>query len=143
MSGYPLVSFHFQVQWGGTRIGFSEVSGLEIQTEVIEYREGSSPEFSSIKMPGLKKISNIVLKRGIVKGDNEFFEWWNSIRLNNVERRNIVISLLNENHEPVVNWKVKNAFPVKIQSSDLRASGNDVAIETLEISHEGVNIENE
>jgi phage tail-like protein len=50
---------------------------------------------------------------------------------------------LNENHEPVVNWKVKNAFPVKIQSSDLRASGNDMAIETLEISHEGVNIENE
>jgi phage tail-like protein len=143
MSEYPLVSFHFQVQWGGTRIGFSEVSGLDMQTEVIEYREGSTPVYSSIKMPGLKKYSNITLKRGIVKGDNEFFQWWNSIKLNNVERRNIVVSLLNENHEPVVNWKVLNAFPVKIQCSDLKASGNEVAIETLEIAHEGVTIENE
>jgi len=143
MPAYPLVSFHFQVQWGGTRIGFSEVSGLDMQTEVIEYREGSNPVYSSIKMPGLRKYSNITLKRGIVKGDNEFFQWWNSIKLNNVERRDVVISLLNENHEPVVNWKVVNAFPVKIECSDLKASGNEVAIETLEITHEGVTIEND
>src|SRR4030067_333674 len=114
MYEYPLVSFHFQVQWGGTRMGFSEVSGLDMQTEVIEYREGSNPVYSSIKMPGLKKYSNITLKRGLVKGDNEFFQWWNTIKLNTVERRDVVISLLNENHEPVINWKVVNAFPVKI-----------------------------
>ncbi|OGU76913.1 MAG: phage tail protein [Ignavibacteria bacterium RBG_16_34_14] len=143
MYEYPLVSFHFQVQWGGTRMGFSEVSGLDMQTEVIEYREGSNPVYSSIKMPGLKKYSNITLKRGLVKGDNEFFQWWNTIKLNTVERRDVVISLLNENHEPVINWKVVNAFPVKIQCSDLKASGNEVAIETLEIAHEGVTIENE
>jgi phage tail-like protein len=143
MPEYPLVSFHFQVQWGGTKIGFSEVSGLEVQTEVIEYREGSGPVHSSIKMPGLKKFSNITLKRGIVKGDNEFFQWWNSIKLNTVERRDITISLLNENHEPVVNWKVVNAFPVKIKCSDLKASGNEVAIETLEIANEGIIIEND
>ena len=143
MPEYPLVSFHFQVQWGGTRIGFAEISGLDLQTEVIEYREGSNPNYSSVKIPGLRKYSNITLKRGIVKGDNEFFKWWNSIKLNAVERRDVIISLLNENHEPVVNWKIINAFPVKIQCGDLKASGNEVAIETLELAHEGVTIENE
>ncbi len=143
MSEYPLVSFHFQVQWGGTRIGFTEVSGLSFETEAIEYREGASPVFSTIKMPGLIKYPNITLKRGLVKGDNDFFNWINSIRLNSVERRDIVISLLNENHEPVLSWKIINAFPVKIQCSDLKASGNEVAIETLEIAHEGLTIVND
>jgi phage tail-like protein len=143
MSEYPLVSLHFQVQWGGTRIGFTEVSGLSMETNVIEYREGSSPVYSSIKMPGIQKYSNITLKRGIVKGDNDFFNWWKTINLNKVERRDIVISLLNENHEPIVNWKVRSAFPVKIECSDLKAKGNEVAIETLEIAHEGLTIENE
>ncbi len=143
MANFPLVSFHFQVQWGGERIGFSEVSGLDMQTDVIEYREGASPVYSTIKIPGLQKFPNIILKRGIVKSDNQFFEWWNSIKLNSVERRDIVISLLNENHEPVLNWKVINAFPVKIESSTLKASGNEVAIETLEICHEGITIEND
>ena len=143
MPGYPLVSFHFQVQWGGTRIGFTEVSGLTIETQAIEYREGAHPVYSSIKMPGIPKYSNITLKRGIVKGDNEFFQWWNTIKLNSVERRDIIISLLNENHEPVMNWKVINAFPVKIECSDLKASGNEVAIESMEIAHEGLIIEND
>ena len=143
MAEYPLVSLHFQVQWGGTRMGFTEVSGLTIETTVIEYREGSSPVYSSIKMPGIQKYSNITLKRGIVKGDNEFFNWLNTTKLNTVERRDIIISLLNENHEPVVNWKVRNAFPVKIECSSLKATGNEVAIETLEIAHEGLTLENE
>jgi phage tail-like protein len=67
----------------------------------------------------------------------------NSISLNTIERRDLVISLLNENHEPVVVWKVKNAFPVKVQSTDLKADGNEVAIETVEIAHEGLTIQNE
>lgn len=142
MSEYPLVSLHFQVQWGGTRMGFTEVSGLSVETEVIEYREGSSPEYSSRKMPGIHKYSNITLKRGIVKGDNDFFNWWKTINLNTVERRDVVVSLLNENHEPVVTWKLRNAFPVKIECSDLKAKGNEVAIESMEIAHEGLTIEN-
>jgi phage tail-like protein len=140
MPDYPLVSFHFLVQWGGTRMGFSEVSGLELETEVIEFREGSSKEYSPIKMPGLTKYGNVTLKRGIVKGDTEFFDWWKTIRLNTVERRDVVISLLNENHEPIVSWKLVNAFPVKIKCSDLKATGNEVAIETLEIAVESIAI---
>ena len=88
------------------------------------------------------KYSNITLKKGMFKGDNEYYEWLQTIQLNTVERRDLTISLLNDAHEPVVTWKVQNAFPVKISGTDLKADGNDVAIETLEIAHEGLTIAN-
>jgi phage tail-like protein len=141
MANYPLPKFHFRVEWGGSRIGFTEVTGLDRSLEVIEYRDGASLEYSKIKMPGLEKFSNITLKRGTFADDNEYFEWLNTVQLNTIERRDVIISLLNESHEPVMVWKVKNAFPIKVQSSDLKADGNEVAIETLEIAHEGLTIE--
>jgi phage tail-like protein len=143
MAEYPIPKFHFQVEWGGSRIGFTEVSGLDITTEVIEYRDGASPEYTKIKMPGQRKFSNITLKRGTFAGDNQFYEWFNTVNLNQIERRDLTISLLNENHEPVVVWKVKNAWPTKITPTDLKADGNEVALETLELAHEGLTIQNE
>jgi phage tail-like protein len=143
MSNYPLPKFHFQVEWGGTKIGFTEVSGLDVETEVIEYRHGASPEYSKTKMPGMQKFSNITMKRGTFKSDNEYFNWWNSVKLNTIERRDITIKLLDENHDPVVTWKVKNAWPTKVQSTDLKADGNEVAIESVEIAHEGLTIQND
>ena len=143
MADYPIPKFHFQVEWGGTKIGFTEVSGLDVESEVIEYRDGASPEYVKTKMPGMQKFSNITLKRGTFQGDNEFYNWWNTVALNTIERRDITISLLNENHEPVVVWKVKNAWPTKVQSTDLKADGNETAIESIEVVHEGLTIQNE
>jgi phage tail-like protein len=140
---YPLPKFHFSVDWAGTNIGFTEVSGLDVETEVIEYRHGASPEYSKIKMPGMQKFSNITLKRGSFKSDNEYYKWWNTVKLNTIERRDITIMLLNEEHDPVIIWKVKNAWPTKIQSTDLKADGNEVAIESMELVHEGLSIQNE
>ncbi|REG99111.1 phage tail protein [Flavobacterium aquicola] len=140
---YPLSKFHFRVEWGGTNIGFTEVSGLDVETEVIEYRQGASPEYSKIKMPGMQKYANITLKRGSFKSDNEYYKWWNTVKLNTIERRDITIMLLNEEHDPVITWKVKNAWPTKIQSTDLKADGNEVAIESMELVHEGLSIQNE
>lgn len=138
---YPLPVFHFRVEWGGTNISFSEVSGLNVETQVIEYRDGLSPDYSTVKMPGMQKYGNITLKRGAMQGDNEFFDWWNTHQLNTIERRDIIISLLNEKHEPVITWKVRNAFPVKVDGGSLKATGNEVSIETLEIAHEGITVE--
>lgn len=143
MANYPLPKFHFQVEWGGASIGFTEVSGLDVETEMIEYRDGASPEYVKTKMPGMQKFSNISMKRGTFQGDNDFFDWWNSVALNTIDRRDVTISLLNENHEPVVVWKVKNAWPSKVQSTDLKSDGNEVAIETIELCHEGLVIQNE
>jgi phage tail-like protein len=143
MAEYPMPKFHYQVQWGSEfAIGFSEISGLDVETEVIEYRDGASKEYTKIKMPGMQKYSNITLKRGTFKGNNEFFKWWNTVKLNTIERRDITIQLLNEEHEPVVTWQVKNVWPTKVQSTDLKSDGNEVAIETLELVHEGLEIKN-
>lgn len=140
---YPLPKFHFQVEWGGTKIGFQEVSGLDVEVEPLEYRDGASPEYSKSNMPGMIKYSDVTLKRGVFKGDNEFFNWYNTVKLNKIERRDITISLLNEEHSPVVIWKIKNAWPLKIQSTDLKGEGNEVAIETMVLKHEGLAIQNE
>lgn len=141
---YPLPVFHFQVEWGSdSPIGFSEVSGLTLEVQAIEYRDGASPQYSVVKMPGIPKYSNITLKRGVTKANNEFFNWLNTTKLNTVERRDLIISLLNEEHEPVMSWKVVNAFPVKVEGPGLKSTGNEVSIETLELAHEGLTIENE
>ncbi len=139
---YPMPKFHFQVEWGGTKIAFTEVTGLEVTTDKIEYRSGDSRDYGKLQMPGMRTHSNLTLKRGIFAGDNEFFDWWNTVSLNTIERRDITISLLDESHEPVVVWKVKNAWPTKVTSTDLNSTGNEVAVETLELAHEGLEMEN-
>jgi phage tail-like protein len=146
MAEYPLPKFHFDVEWGAdsdNNFSFTEVTGLTKESEVIEYRAGGNPEYFKIKMPGLQKWGNITLKRGTFKGKNGFHAWMKTISLNTVTRRNVTISLLNENHEPVVVWKVKNAWPVKVQSTDMKSDGNEVAIETMEIAHEGFEVQND
>lgn len=142
MAEYPIPKFHFQVVWGGTKIGFTEVTGLEVTTEKIEYRDGASPEYNKIAMPGMQTFGDLTLKRGIFANDNEFYNWWNTVSLNTIERRDVTISLLNEAHEPVVIWKVKNAWPTKVTSTDLNSTGNETAIETLVLAHEGLTMEN-
>ena len=141
MAQNPLAAYHFQVDWGGSRIGFSEISGLDMEIEVIHFREGSSPVDSERKMPGLRKFSNITLKRGLVKGDNEFFEWINSKQMGTIERRDLIISLLDEQHQPSMVWKVKNAFPVKYTGPVLVAGSSNIAMETLELTHEGIQLQ--
>ncbi|ACT91935.1 phage tail protein [Dyadobacter fermentans] len=141
MAEYPLPKFHFEVEWGGTKIGFTEVTGLDKQIEVIEYREGQSQVFSKIKMPGLQKYSNITMKKGTFENKTDFYDWLKEAdKLRNAVRRDIIIKLLNENHKPVFTWKALQAFPTKVQASDLKADGNEVAIETIEIAHEGLSL---
>lgn len=143
MTDYPIPKFHFQADWGGVRIGFTEVSGLDAETEVIEYREGASLEYSKRKIPGMQKFPNVTMKRGVFASDNDYFKWWNTVALNTIERRSVTISLLNEKHEPVMVWKVKNAWPAKIASTDLKADGNEIAIESIELAHDGLVIQND
>jgi phage tail-like protein len=140
-SKYPVSVFHFQVEWGGTRIGFTEVSGLSVELQTIDYREGNMPEYQVTKMPGIPQYANIVLKRGMYRSDNEFFQWLNTVKMNSIERRDITISLLNEEHSPVAVWKVKSAFPSKVEGPTLNSTGNEVAVETIELAHEGLTVE--
>lgn len=141
MAEYPLPKFHFQVEWGGTKLSFTEVTGMDMETEIIEYRHSDSKNFSKIKMPGMQKFSNITLKRGVFQGDYNFYDWVESISNERVgNRRDVVVSMMNEKHEPVAVWKAVNCFPVKISASELKSDANEVAIETLEVAHEGLSL---
>jgi len=138
---YPHSKNHFRVEWGGTNVGFMEVSGLSIELDVVSYREGSSPENSERIMPGLKKYSPIVLKREIINSDDDFYKWINTAQFNTIQRRDVTISLLNESHVPVLVWKLRNAFPSKLEYSTLNAHSSEVVIESLTLVHEGLVVE--
>ena len=139
---WPLPKFYFQVKIADQEVSFQEVSGLDIEAQIIEYRHGNSPEFSTIKMPGIKKSSNVTLKKGVFKGDNSFWDWFNQIKMNTIERKAMVITLLDEEGNPTMTWTLNNAWPTKITGTDLKSDGNEVAVETLEVAHEGVTIDN-
>lgn len=137
---WPLPKFYFSVTWGKDKMSFQEVSGLDIQSEEIKYRSGDSPVFSVIKMPGMMKFGNVTMKKGVYKGDNKFWEWLDKIKMNTIERIPITISLLDEAGAATMVWELKNAWPTKISSTDLKSEGNEVAIESIEIVHEGLTI---
>ena len=144
MADYPLPKFHFTVTADNLEGAFTEVSGLDVETELLEYRSGDMPQFSKIKMAGMQKYSNITMKRGTFKGIDSFYQWWNSA-VKSADKTNyqrlVTITLKNESGEDAVVWKATNAWPLKVQSTDLKADGNEIAIESIEIAHEGLTIE--
>jgi len=141
---WPLPKFFFSVDISevGENLAFQEVSGLDVETDVIEYRAGNSKVFSTIKMPGMVKSANITLKKGVFAKDNRFWDWFSQTKLNTIKRQTVTIKLLDEESNATMVWTLANAFPTKIQSTDLKSDGNEVAIETLELAHEGLTIEN-
>jgi phage tail-like protein len=139
---WPMPKFYFQVKWDSTVMSFEEISGLDVESQPIEYRHGDSPVYASIKMPGLKKYGNITMKKGVFKGDNKFWDWFNQIKMNTIKRVPVTISLLDETGKPTMVWTLTNAWPTKITGTDLKAQGNEVAVETIEVAHEGLTIAN-
>lgn len=141
---YPLTTLHFEVQWDNNKTSsFSEVSGLTMEAEIVEYRGGNDPALTVQKQPGLKKFGPVSLKRGIVPAEsgNGLFAWFNTIVAGNVERRDVSVSLLNEDRQPVMTWKIQSAWPTKIEGPGLKATGTDIALETLEFACENITIE--
>ncbi len=141
-SVWPLPKFYFEVKWDADVMAFQEVSGLDVEAQIIEYRAGNSKVFSTVKMPGLKKYGNITMKKGVFTKDNKFWAWLDQIKLNIIKRIPVTISLLDENGAPTMVWTLTNAWPTKITGTDLKADGNEVAVESIEIAHEGLTIKN-
>ena len=135
---WPTPTFHFIVDIDGSRVTFQEVSGLDSEYDIIEYRSGNNPNFSTIKMPGLKKYADVTLKKGIFKEDTALFDYFASVKMNTVTRKTITISLVDENGDVLFVWTLKNAFPKKVTGTSLNAQTNDVSIEELVLAHEGL-----
>ena len=138
---WPLAKFRFEVKWDDAVMYFQEVSGLDVEAQPIEYRHGDGSQFSVVKMPGIKKFSDVTMKKGVFKSDNKFWDWFNEIKMNTVKRKPITISLLDETGAPAMVWTLANAWPNKISGTDMKATGNEVAVETIVISHEGLSID--
>ncbi|HMF91092.1 MAG TPA: phage tail protein [Candidatus Angelobacter sp.] len=133
----PLAAFNFLVEIDNiAEATFSEVTGLEVEVAAIEYRSGADKLLTVRKLPGLAKYTNIVLKRGVT-ADLRLWQWIKGVLDGNAQRANVNITLLNNQRLPVVKWHVREAWPCKYEGPDLNAKGNDVAIETLELCHEG------
>ncbi|KYG03517.1 hypothetical protein BE21_04585 [Sorangium cellulosum] len=139
----PYSVFNFTVECKDRSFegGFSEVSGLDTEQGVIEYRTGEE-ETVMHKLPGLRKHANLVLKRGIV-GKLGLMKWREEVSSGEVEkaRSDVTVHLCNEKHEKVVTWTIRNAWPVKWVGPSLAASKNETAVETLELAHEGIKME--
>lgn len=139
---WPLPKFYFSVEINGMECSFQEVSGLESETQIIEYRHGNSKQFSTIKMPGIAKYGNVTMKKGIFVKDNNFFQWYSDIKMNTIKRSTVIIKLLDESGNATMTWTLTNAWPTKISVADLKSDGNEVAVESMVFAHEGIVIAN-
>lgn len=137
---WPLPKFYFSVTGLPSPVSFQEVTGLETEVTPIEYRHGDSPSFYPIKMPGLGKVGNVTLRKGIFVNDTALWDWFNQIKMNTIARQTIVVNLLDETAAPKMVWTLNNAFPIKVTGTDLKSEGNEVAVESLELSFETMTI---
>lgn len=139
---WPIPKFYFTVDMGSDsgigEVPFQEVSGMELESEIIEYRAGNDKRFTMAKMPGMVKSGNVTMKKGMFKDDLAFWEWYEKIKMNTIARTTVTINLLDETGAPLMTWTLANAWPTKITVTDLKADGNEVAVETIEIVHEGL-----
>ena len=132
----PYGNYNFLVELDGiSRAAFQECSGFDSTIDVIEHREGGENTVLR-KLPGMTKYSNIVLKWGVTD-DTELYDWHRKVIQGDIERKNGSIVMLNRNGEETVRWNFIRAWPTKWDGPDFNAEGNDVAIETLELAHEG------
>lgn len=136
----PFRSFNFAVELDGiARAGFRECSGLDASQDPIEYREGTEG-LTTRKLPGLNKYSNITLKWGMTD-DTELWDWRKKAMTGKVERKNGSIVLLDDTGAEKMRWNFREAWPTKWTGPSFNATGNEVAIETLEIAHEGLELQ--
>ncbi|MCB9304637.1 MAG: phage tail protein [Lewinellaceae bacterium] len=144
---YPLPAYNYRVDIEGEPMSFSEVSGLSVASEVTTYKEsrigGSDVGPIVMQMPAQATPPTISLKRGIIRGDRltYLYQWLKDAKLNLVEKRNVTISLCDEEGKPVIVWKVINAFPKKLDAPSFTSDSNDAAIETMELAADYLFIE--
>ena len=134
----PYGQFNFLIEIDGVvKGGFSEASGLTTDTNIIEYREGAEQHGTTRKLPGLMKYNNIVLKRGWTK-DKSLWAWRKRVIDGKTQRNSGSIVLLDEARNEALRWNFREGWPSKLEGPALNAKTSEVAVETLEIAHEGL-----
>jgi phage tail-like protein len=137
----PHASFHFTVDAGFTRVGFARVQLPRMERELIRYREGADRVDTVRLLPGLLRLGECVLERGVMAADNEFFRWMVVASAGPAERRDIRVSLLDAQLQPTLTWRLRNCFPVLLEWSVLDAQSSSVLVETLRLAVESMDVE--
>lgn len=132
-------NYHFLVDAGFTRVGFDTVTGLGAEIEPVEYRSGSSPDMGSRFVPGRVRHHPVTLSRGLAT-DMELWQWFRQATTNDHEPRDVTINLLDPRHDPVVSFRLAAAWPSRIVFGDLDSTGNGIAIETMTLVHDGLDV---
>ena len=145
---YPYRVFRYRVEIDGiSRAGFSEVSGMNLSTDVVEYREGDDLRNTPRKLQGLTKFGNVTLRWGPTD-DTDFLDWIYSVAPTNqapptgMQRKNITITLIDDAGGDGPQWQLINCWPTGYTVPDLNGMGGEVAITSLEICHEGLELVN-
>lgn len=137
----PFRTFNFRLEVDGTSVAaFSNVSGLSSEGDAADYRTGVDIPLTNRKLPGLRKYGPIVLKRGMTK-DTTLWDWYKNIANGKADRRNGAVILMDEARNDVLRWHFESAWPNKMNVSEFKAGGNEVAIETIELIVEGITLE--
>ncbi len=137
----PFRTFNFRLEIDDIPVAaFSDVTGLQSEGEVADYRTGMDLPLTARKLPGLRKFGPIGLKRGMVK-DTTLWDWYRNIANGKPDRRNGSVILMDEQRNDVLRWNFESAWPNKISVSELKAAGNEVAIESIELVVESITLE--
>lgn len=141
-NAWPLPKFCFKVSIGKLgELTFEEVSGLEVEWPT-EQQDGNNMQLSESTIPGINRYDILHLKKGTFVSNNKLIDWFDTIKLNIEQRESMIISLLDQEGNPTMVWKVANARPIKVTGVNLKSDGNEVTIEQLDLAHEGMIIEN-
>lgn len=132
---FPGCNFLLEID-GIVTAGFMSCSGLEAEIEVIEYREGTDPR-TLRKLRGSARYTNVVLQRGVTQS-TELSEWFRASLTQPLERRGVAVILLSDLGDPAARWELREAWPCRLTGPELHAMKQQVAIETLELCHEGL-----
>lgn len=137
----PYRAFNFRIEIDNLTVGsFSECSGLSSDGDAVDYREGTDIPLNVRKLVGLRKYSNIMLKRGYTQ-NTELWDWYNNIVNGIPDRRNGTIILMDEARNDVMRWNIENAWINKIEGPSFKANGNEIAMESVELVHEGLTLD--
>lgn len=136
---YPIPVYRFIVNLGNEQVPFKSVSGLNIAFDTIEYRDGTGNWY---KMPGQMQAINLTLSKGVFPGDSMLYDWINAIQLNQVEKKDILISLTNEaGTDVLMSWNVSNAFPTSLTAPTLDATSNEIAVQEISLMADRISVQ--
>jgi phage tail-like protein len=139
-SSYPLPVYNYKVRIGADTYGFSQVSGLSVQYEIVTYKHGLSWLQGSQEAVGQLQPLTITLQKGVASGGSELLDWFSATGFMGIKKQDVFIDLCDENGVPVVTWAVRDAFPTKLEAPSFSAADNEVAIEVLELKAGNISV---